>query len=292
MIDQGLVDELAAAEYLAPSAITRAVLNPDSIAAPVLALLDAAARGETLTLQQENLLFWGIHILACARDTRGFRSLMRLLNQPHDDLDRLLGDAITATLPRVVAGMFDGTADLLFDAAKNAAIDQFVRNSILRAVAFLTWEGRIELPRTQAFLERFDEERTAEPEDFAWDGWQEAVALLGLRTLAPRVSAAFRDGRMDPLWGSEKHFDETLREAEQAPRESRRFAKSQLGHIEDVLDELGWLKAAPADAATRQPEESWFRPQPPTINLMRHVGRNDPCPCGSGKKAKRCCLAA
>ncbi|MBN8944495.1 MAG: SEC-C domain-containing protein [Rhizobiales bacterium] len=23
---------------------------------------------------------------------------------------------------------------------------------------------------------------------------------------------------------------------------------------------------------------------------MRHVGRNDPCPCGSGKKAKKCCL--
>ncbi|MGD9881046.1 MAG: SEC-C metal-binding domain-containing protein [Reyranella sp.] len=25
---------------------------------------------------------------------------------------------------------------------------------------------------------------------------------------------------------------------------------------------------------------------------MRNVGRNDPCLCGSGKKAKRCCLAA
>ena len=25
-------------------------------------------------------------------------------------------------------------------------------------------------------------------------------------------------------------------------------------------------------------------------NLFRHVGRNDPCPCGSGKKYKKCCL--
>lgn len=25
-------------------------------------------------------------------------------------------------------------------------------------------------------------------------------------------------------------------------------------------------------------------------NPFRHVGRNDPCPCGSGKKYKRCCL--
>lgn len=30
------------------------------------------------------------------------------------------------------------------------------------------------------------------------------------------------------------------------------------------------------------------RPQPVTPN--RGVGRNDKCPCGSGKKYKRCCL--
>jgi uncharacterized protein len=26
-------------------------------------------------------------------------------------------------------------------------------------------------------------------------------------------------------------------------------------------------------------------------NLWRGIGRNDPCPCGSGLKAKRCCWA-
>jgi hypothetical protein len=26
----------------------------------------------------------------------------------------------------------------------------------------------------------------------------------------------------------------------------------------------------------------------PVKNPMRHVGRNDPCPCGSGKRAKKC----
>ncbi len=25
-------------------------------------------------------------------------------------------------------------------------------------------------------------------------------------------------------------------------------------------------------------------------NPFRHVGRNDPCPCGSGKMFKKCCL--
>ena len=26
------------------------------------------------------------------------------------------------------------------------------------------------------------------------------------------------------------------------------------------------------------------------INLFKAVGRNDPCPCGSGRKFKKCCL--
>ena len=31
--------------------------------------------------------------------------------------------------------------------------------------------------------------------------------------------------------------------------------------------------------------------QAESLNRFRGVGRNDPCPCGSGRKAKRCCLA-
>ncbi|WP_275531649.1 SEC-C metal-binding domain-containing protein [Magnetofaba australis] len=28
----------------------------------------------------------------------------------------------------------------------------------------------------------------------------------------------------------------------------------------------------------------------PHVNPFRDIGRNDPCPCGSGKKFKKCCL--
>jgi hypothetical protein len=31
-------------------------------------------------------------------------------------------------------------------------------------------------------------------------------------------------------------------------------------------------------------------PQPPRVNPAPKVGRNDPCPCGSGKKYKKCCM--
>jgi uncharacterized protein YecA (UPF0149 family) len=39
-------------------------------------------------------------------------------------------------------------------------------------------------------------------------------------------------------------------------------------------------------------DSAYEPPQKPFIRLEEKVGRNDPCPCGSGKKFKKCCLRA
>ncbi len=36
--------------------------------------------------------------------------------------------------------------------------------------------------------------------------------------------------------------------------------------------------------------ESQEAPPPKTVTKKEKIGRNEPCPCGSGKKYKRCCL--
>lgn len=41
-------------------------------------------------------------------------------------------------------------------------------------------------------------------------------------------------------------------------------------------------------------EEDYEEPEPPPLTIVRkteRIGRNDPCPCGSGKKFKKCCYA-
>ena len=49
---------------------------------------------------------------------------------------------------------------------------------------------------------------------------------------------------------------------------------------------------------TEEPEPPWspdfldglFTPQAPVLRDKPKIGRNDPCPCGSGKKFKQCCI--
>ena len=66
----------------------------------MIAAVELAADGQSLIPQQQNLLFWGIHVLAAARRTELYRPLLRLLRSRGDDVGQVLGDAKTVTLQR------------------------------------------------------------------------------------------------------------------------------------------------------------------------------------------------
>jgi hypothetical protein len=173
----------------------------------------------------------------------------------------------------------------------DSSIDEFIREALFGAATFLAWERRIDRDRLREFLVRFHEERPAEDGDQAWAGWLQAIALLGLRDLVPLVDKAWR--RLPEQWIDRPQFDEDLAAAERAPDDIDRFTLNNLGYIEDVIVSLEWADSA-EDGFDDDEEAPWndFAPlNEPVRNPWRHVGRNDPCPCGSGKKAKKCCLA-
>ena len=89
-------------------------------------------------------------------------------------------------------------------------------------------------------------------------------------------------------------FDDELAAAERAPDNIDRFTQRYLGYIEDVLVSLDWTRGSEDEFEGDEEQDPWADfdyPNEPVRNPWRHVGRNDPCPCGSGKKAKKCCLA-
>jgi uncharacterized protein YecA (UPF0149 family) len=53
-------------------------------------------------------------------------------------------------------------------------------------------------------------------------------------------------------------------------------------------DENAAMKAGVPEKFLKQVEPSMLNPR--QLKRMK-IGRNDPCPCGSGKKFKRCCLS-
>ncbi len=278
-----LVAALSASRDLPAEALDQAVRSPSRVADAVLPLVEGAARGEVPSERDANLLFWGIHVLGAVRDKRLFQPLMRLLRRPDDPAGAWIGDALGGTLSRVVASVFDDDATALEAVLLDREVDEFVRWCLFGSYAVLLQSGRIGPDRARALLIRFDEERPARAGDAAWAGWEETIALCGFRDLAERVAVARADARLlddvsDPEW-----FALTLADAEQHPQDLARFRDKDLGYVEDVVAELE--RGLADDGEEDEPEE-------PVRNPLKDVGRNDPCPCGSGKKYKKCCLAA
>ena len=103
---------------------------------------------------------------------------------------------------------------------------------------------------------------------------------------------AWDEGRIDTDFLERRDLEEDLVSTERAPTDIERFENRNLGYIDDVLEALSWTNTvsnvkAELDSYLLDAERS---PNEPVVNPWRDVGRNDPCPCGSGKKAKKCCL--
>jgi hypothetical protein len=184
-------------EALPDFAIDMCVARIEESGPALRAVLARAADGEALTEDEKTRVFRGLYILGEARDTEAWPSLLRLLHRPPDELDGLLGDAITQSLAQIATGMFDGDAESLFAVIAERTVDSYARSALFGAATFLAWEGRIDRDRMRSFLQRFYEERLADDGDFAWIGWLEAIALLGLRDLAPLFHRAWDEGRID-----------------------------------------------------------------------------------------------
>jgi hypothetical protein len=115
--------------------------------------------------------------------------------------------------------------------------------------------------------------------------------MLGLSELKPLVKQAFERGFINPGWLGFKDFERDLQcaiDGEVPPS----WAKDEYELFGDTIEELSsWHAFSPKRKQARRLDGVWRpRPTTPTANKFKNVGRNAPCPCGSGKKFKKCCL--
>lgn len=158
---------LAEERQLPALAVAMCTARVEEAGPALCAVLAKAADGEILSDAEARLVFRGLHLVGGARDRQAWQVVMRLLRLPAMDVEDLLGDAITETLSQIVAGVFDGDTDGLFQAIADRDMDEFLREALFGAATFLIWEGRIEHDRMVAFLERFHDERLAPDHDQA-----------------------------------------------------------------------------------------------------------------------------
>jgi len=296
-LDDALHDLAAISNELPRNAMRWALDHWDEAGPHLVALLDAYASGCDRSEPTERALFFVIHLLGEKAEGAAFAPLCRLLlDLDRETADLILGDAVTVTLRGILISTYDGDLAALQAVIEAEAADDFVREGALLALAYLTRVGRVPEAEMRAYLLHLLAEMRPQAEHFVWIGWLLAVAHLGYENLAEQAEGLIRRGFVSEQDWRIADFRSDLRRTLADPERMAGFAHDRIGPFTDAIGELeGWHAVPDVDANDTVPiplELGDYEMQLPITNPLRGVGRNDPCPCGSGKKFKKCCLAA
>lgn len=292
---------MAAFEQLGPlprEALEAAGQSREAMVPVFLDYIDRLQNATTLDLQDMNAFVFMFFLLAEWHETRAYRPLARLLRRDPEFLEELLGDSITEASARVMAGVFDGDLQPLFDILLDDAADGFLRGEMFGTLAILALQDPGLRPRITTFLTDFFDLAGPAAGEEVWWAWAECIAALGLSKMETAVRAVFDSGLITSDHSRIEDFTERLLATLAAGHPAWFTGQSSNRLITSTIAELEtWYCFTPeylkkmADEGLNVLSAQASRSTDPFNDiLMGKIGRNDPCPCGSGKKFKKCCL--
>ncbi len=296
-IDDVLRDFATAKHDLPKASMQWALDNWDAALPRFHELLRRCADGEDRSDDTMNALFYVAHLIGEKREASAFPVLCRLLKDEAAS-EGVLGEAIAENLRGILISAYEGRPDALQDLIELASADPFVRAGALEAMTYLSAHGALSGDAMRAYMLRLFEQMQPRDESFVWSAWALSAANLGYEDFTDKVDDLCRRGFIDSMDMNLRHFKEQLRRTLDDPTGKAGLVYDRIGPFEDTIGTLsqwyGFSEQRKIDEARRAARtEPYATPSylsSPVVNPNRNVGRNDPCPCGSGKKYKKCCL--
>jgi hypothetical protein len=227
-----------------------------------------------------------MYLLAQFREQRAFPKLIRLIkNRDSDSLDFLLGDTLTEYYAAILCSAYDGNLNLLRDVIESPDSDGFARTAAVNAYTFIARDGHITRREMTDYFRYLIHERlkNENPDSYAPTAVARAVMNEHLFELLPDVKSLYDREAIDRL--SIGGYDSFINHIFYYPD----WKKKKNIHIDDTIKELEHWACYTEESKPKPVPKPALKPAPPA-DVKKKTGRNDPCPCGSGKKYKKCCL--
>lgn len=249
--------------------------------------------------ENEGLFGFATYLAAEKRDTRAYAPLVRACHCTAEDAEERFSDDIGETLGRLLASVCDGDLAPLKALAEDAGAAMWCRYAALHAMVVRVVEGDDSRDELLAYLEmlcmreaevirRGEWDYACEPNDLL--SWAADTACdIGPAPLMERIRGWFEEGLIDPavsgLQWFEKHSALPAARclAEAAENEGNRYVTDAVAMF------AAWACFDDSVHASPPPWAAQAGIKSTVVREMPKVGRNDPCPCGSGKKFKKCC---
>ena len=287
-------------------ALEAAIAQPGAVTPMLLQALETAVAEPDIlddVSGQYMMTLYAMHLLGQFREPAAYPLLVRLFSLERDWQEHFVDDVISDNLPRLFASLCGDDLAPLQSIVENPALNKFVRIAALEALAIRVLMGLLE---REWVVDYFRALLNGKLERDAL-GVRTFLIINALRIhpggLMPEIRRAYDDHLVEAFFIGLKELEEASTTEPETIQAKFRHQVEEL--FDDTVGELGALpyfednrpaeKPAPATRAPSISRDRYLEPprivrSGPDPARAKKVGRNDPCPCGSGKKYKKCCL--
>lgn len=240
------------------------------------------------------LFTYAIHLCAEMKTAAAFPRFLALCRLPNAALDYILGDIITETMPEMLARTCDGRIADLKALVESSEVNEFARSSALRALLALVCDKEWSRDEMARYCMDLLDHRLERIPTYIWDSVIDVAANLGAKEALPLIRRAFEAGLADETFNDFEYVEDHLLDNFKRPVSENNIDRQKFTTTEDARGFFVGNWDEVADGGDNDPglldilldyrPDRFVEPGTPGI------GRNDPCPCGSGRKYKKCCM--
>lgn len=284
--------------------------NPEAVREPLLAAVAALIANPDAAMEEnaDQTFFFAMYLLLQWRESALFPLLLQMARWDQETLEATFGDDFSFVLTQGLAACSQEVAPLL-SLAHDRGASMWTRSCAVEAIALRVREGdyakadAIHQFRLMAAPWAVDLQRMielGETVDLPEADWVELEALQWLMQVL--VYSAADIGATEMLdeciaWceagymADEHETPATLRDCF-AGQDGAILAKEYLRDAAAHLQRWHLFQSDADRKAIEAKLHQLIKATPAKPSVSAKIGRNDPCPCGSAKKYKKCCGAS
>lgn len=253
---------------------------------------------------------FAMFLLAQFRERRAYRPILNFFARPEtsETAADLAGEFVPADLGRILASVCGGDIEPIKEMIENRELYEFTRSSGMDALLTLVNCGEESRDDVMTYFKGLFRGGLEREHSYVWDGLVNNCLDLYPEEVLEEIAAAYDTHLVDSSYVSPEDVSQRCREGKEGTLEKLKIDPHHLP-VEDVVAEMEWWACfnpelePPKRLEKEEPKPAYSnvlsgsvpftRPDPipvaPITRKKEKIGRNSPCPCGSGRKYKRCC---
>lgn len=250
------------------------------------------------------LPFYALFMLAQFREPEAYPLVYELFSADAEKVNDAFDDFITEDLQRVLASVSGGDVSLINRLIEDENVYEFVRSAATDSYLCLIRAGLRTREEVIAYYKTLFE-KPSEELDFLCGSLAWCCLEMKAVELLPEIRKSYDENRIDiGLMGEWEDFLEDINNQES---HFLNGSDENFDLVDDLISDLAdWHCFSEPKDYLPKPEISSTEPLPKFdlpqdkfwdsdsdgtfVHETPKVGKNDPCPCGSGRKYKKCCM--